>query len=167
VLDVRPSREGGIALLKQVKARKNDLPVIAIGTSEGDVTFPVEAMKAGAADWLEMPLQRPTLFDTLLAAIASALAGIRRAAEQNRDTELARARIARLSSRERQVLAGLLAGGTNKVIGKTLGISPRTVELHRGNVMERLGARNLPEAVLIAVEAGIRPAFSLTKRPPR
>jgi FixJ family two-component response regulator len=82
---------------------------------------------------------------------------VRETAEQSREAELARERIAGLSVRERQVLEGLLAGGTNKVIGRTLGISPRTVELHRASVMERLGARTLPQAILIAVAAGIRP----------
>lgn len=63
-----------------------------------------------------------------------------------------------MSPREREVLEGLLAGGTNKEIGRELGISPRTVELHRASIMERLGARNLPEAVLMAAAAGVRPA---------
>ena len=70
---------------------------------------------------------------------------------------LARARIAGMSAREREVLDGLLAGGTNKTIARELKISSRTVEFHRAHVMERLGARTLPEAVLIAAAAGLRP----------
>ena len=62
-----------------------------------------------------------------------------------------------MSDREREVLDGLLAGGTNKTIARDLGISPRTVEFHRAHVMERLGARTLPEAVLVAAAAGLRP----------
>lgn len=110
-------------------------------------------MKAGAVDWLEMPYEE----DILLMTVTSALADIRRAAEQERDAEFARARIAGLSARERQVLEGLLAGGTNKVIGRELGISPRTVELYRASVMERLGVKTLPEAVLLAAASGVRP----------
>jgi FixJ family two-component response regulator len=89
--------------------------------------------------------------------VASALADIRRAAEQQRDAEFARARIAGLSARERQVLEGLLAGGTNKVIGRELELSPRTVEIYRASVMERLGVKTLPEAVLVAAAAGVQP----------
>ena len=75
--------------------------------------------------------------------------------EQSREAERARARIARMSPRERQVLEGLLAGGTNKTIGRELGISPRTVELHRASLMEKLGAQTLIEAVRLAAAAGI------------
>jgi FixJ family two-component response regulator len=94
----------------------------------------------------------------MLMAVASAWAGIRRSDDQHKDTELARVRVASMSVRERQVLEGLLAGGTNKMIGRELGISPRTVELHRASVMERLGVRTLPEAVLMAAAAGVRPS---------
>jgi FixJ family two-component response regulator len=120
-------------------------------------------MKAGAVDWLETPYQN----DALLMAVSSALADIRRTAERSRDAEFARARIAGMSARERQVLEGLLAGGTNKVIGRELGISPRTVELHRASVMERLGVSTLPEAVLMAAAAGVRPTPRRDARKPR
>jgi FixJ family two-component response regulator len=93
----------------------------------------------------------------LLVAVASALADVRNNAEQNRDTELARIHIAGMSVRERQVLEGLLSGGTNKTIGRNLDISPRTVELHRASVMQRLGVETLTEAVLLAAAAGVRP----------
>jgi FixJ family two-component response regulator len=127
--------------------------VLVTGTSQGDVTVAVAAMKAGAVDWIEMPCEP----DVLLAAIASALAEIRMTAHQNRETALAQARIASLSMRERQVLDGLLGGGTNKMIARALGISPRTVELHRAKVMEKLGVQNFPQAVLLTAAAGIRP----------
>jgi FixJ family two-component response regulator len=136
VLNIESSPSEGLELLRRLKASGNDLPVIVTGPSEGHVTLAVQAMKAGAADWLELPYEDAAL----LMAVSSALAEIRRKAEQNRDAEFARARIAGMPIRERQVLEGLLAGGTNKVIGRELGISPRTVELHRASVMELAGA---------------------------
>jgi PAS domain S-box-containing protein len=164
VLDVRSSQAAGLEVLRRLKASASDLPVIVIGTSSGNVALAVQAMKVGAVDWLETPYEE----DALLMAVASALADIRRAAEQQQDAEFGRARIAGLSARERQVLEGLLAGGTNKVIGRELGISPRTVELHRASVMERLGVKTLPEAVLIAAAAGVRPDGPPPKsKPPR
>lgn len=153
VLDIRSPQSGELAILKELKAWRNGLPVIVIGTSHGDVRLAVQAMKAGAAEWLETPYEQ----EALTAAIASVLSNIRDDAEQSRDAEFARTRIAGMSIRERQVLEGLLAGGTNKAIGQELGISPRTVELYRSSVMERLGVRTLPEAVLLAAAAGVRP----------
>ena len=152
VLDIRSSQAAGLEILRRLKANASHLPVIVIGTTTGSAALAVQAMKAGAADWLEMPYDP----DALLMAVASALADIRRTAEQLRDAEFVQARIAGLSVRERQVLEGLLAGGTNKVIARELGISPRTVELHRASVMERLGAKTLPAAVLMAAAAGVR-----------
>jgi PAS domain S-box-containing protein len=163
VLDIRLPQAGGLELLRQLKANASDLPVIVTGTSTGNIALAVQAMKAGAVDWLEMPYQQ----DALLMAVASALADLRRAGEQQRDAKFTRSRIAGLSARERQVLEGLLAGGTNKVIGRDLGISPRTVELHRASVMERLGAKTLSEAILMAAAAGVRPAVLSKKLKPK
>jgi PAS domain S-box-containing protein len=160
VLDIRSPQADGLEVLRRLKANAIHLPVIVIGMSTGNAALAVQVMKAGAVDWLEMPYQA----DILLMAVASALADIRRAAEQQRDAEFARARIASLSARERQVLEGLLAGGTNKVIGRELAISPRTVELYRASVMERLGVKTLPEAVLLAAAAGVRP-MPQTRKP--
>jgi PAS domain S-box-containing protein len=163
VLNVESAPSEGLQLLRQLKANGNNLPLIVTGVSSGNVTLAIQAMKAGAVDWLEMPYQD----DQLLMAVSSALADIRLSAERSRDAEFARARIAGMSVRERQVLEGLLAGGTNKVIGRALGISPRTVELHRASVMERLGVGTLPEAVLMAAAAGVRPAPRRDPRKPR
>ena len=113
----------------------------------------VRAMKAGAADFLPAPCGDAEL----LAAVSDTMAEIRGSERRDHAAELARARIAGLLPRERAVLDLLLAGGTNKTIGRELGISPRTVEFHRARVMERLGARTLPEAVLAAAAAGLRP----------
>ena len=163
VLNVESAPSEGLQLLRQLKANGNNLPLIVTGVSSGNVTLAIQAMKAGAVDWLEMPYQD----DQLLMAVSSALADIRLSAERSRDAEFARARIAGMSVRERQVLEGLLAGGTNKVIGRALGISPRTVELHRASVMERLGVGTLPEAVLMAAAAGVRPTPRRDPRKPR
>jgi PAS domain S-box-containing protein len=155
VYDARQSAAGLVETLRCFTARRSDLPVIVLGKASGDVTQVVQVMKAGAIDWLEM-----VEGDELLTAVASALAEVRCATEDQRDTNFARARIAGMSDRERQVLEHLMAGGTNKEIARQLGISPRTVELHRASVMERLGVKTLPEAVLMAAAAGVRPTMS-------
>jgi PAS domain S-box-containing protein len=153
VVDIRSPAAGGLAVPRQLKANGSPFPVLMAGASGGDVTVPVQAMKAGAVDWIEMPCEP----DVLLGAVASALAEIRTTAQQNREASLAQSRIASLSMRERQVLDGLLGGGTNKTIARGLGISPRTVELHRAKVMEKLGVQNFTQAVLLTAAAGIRP----------
>jgi PAS domain S-box-containing protein len=152
VLDLEET--GGLLVASELKPARSHLPVVAIGASGGDVGFGVRAMKAGAVDFLEAPwTPEPLLF-----AVKTALADIRDADERTRARDETYDRIAALSERERAVLEGLLAGGTNKTIGRTLGLSPRTVEIHRARVMEALGAHTLPEAVLIATAAGVRPA---------
>ena len=145
---------GDLVVASELKAARTHLPVVAIGASRGDVGFGVRVMKAGAVDFLEDPWTP----EALLFAVKTALAEIRDVAKQTRARDESRGRIAALSARERAVLEGLLAGGTNKTIARTLGLSPRTVEIHRARVMEALGARTLPEAVLIATAAGVCPA---------
>ncbi len=153
LLDIRAPETGGLAVPRELRVRRIHLPVIVMGSCDGDISLAVRAMKAGAVDFLEVPYER----EALLAAVASALADIRDTAERSSVAEIARTRIADMSTRERAVLEGLLAGGTNKTMARDLGISPRTVEIHRAHVMERLGARTLPEAVLMAAAAGLRP----------
>ena len=152
VLDL--AEPGDLVVASELKAARAHLPVVAVGASGGDVGFGVRAMKAGAVDFLE----EPWTAEALLFVVRTALAEIDAAADRARGRDEARDRIAALSEREREVLEGLLAGGTNKIIGRTLGLSPRTVEIHRARVMEALGARTLPEAVLMATAAGVRPA---------
>ena len=153
LLDVTGPETGGLAMPKELAARRIELPIIVLGSGQGEVAFAVQAMRLGAFDFLAMPCAP----ETLLAAVASALADIRQTAERDHAAVLARSRIAAMSAREREVLDRLLAGGTNKTIAKELGISPRTVEVHRAHLMERLGARTLPEAVLSAAAAGLQP----------
>jgi two-component system response regulator FixJ len=127
------------------------VPPIIVMTGQGDIQTAVLAMKAGAFDFLEKPYQD----DVLLAAIEAALAA-------SPDDHIQQAmdsaqRIARLSPREREVLDGLVAGAPNKVIAFDLGLSVRTVEVHRARMMERLGTRQLAEAIRIAVLATLAP----------
>lgn len=142
-----------LRIVSELRARRIDLPVIVLGNGLGKVSLVVKAMKAGATDWLEAPHD----LTELLAAIASAVAGVQDAKIADRASELARIHIAKMTPREREVLLGLVAGETGKVIAGRLGISPRTVELHRARVMERLGARTLSEAVFLAASAGLKP----------
>jgi FixJ family two-component response regulator len=110
-------------------------------------------MKAGAADVLQIPFDGAAL----VAAVTAGFGLLRSSVQGHQAIEQARLRLADLSLREREVLEGLVAGGTNKTIARDLGISPRTVESHRGRLMERLGAQTLPDLVLLAADAGFRP----------
>ena len=153
VLDIRDPATGELTIPKELKARRAGLPVIVIGEAQGKVAVGVQAMKAGAVDFLDVPYRPEQLLD----ALASAQAAIRERAEQDQSIERVKALITALPSREREVLDGLLAGGTNKTIARDLGLSPRTVEAHRARIMERLGAQSLPDLVQIAVAAGLQP----------
>ncbi|TMJ18004.1 MAG: hypothetical protein E6G94_00890 [Alphaproteobacteria bacterium] len=117
-------------------------------------------MKAGAVDYLVLTDEA-----SLRARLAEAMAECQGAARPATGDETAGARLARLTQREREVLVGLVEGGTNKSIGKKLGISPRTVELHRAQVMNRLDASSLTELLQVALAAGISP--SAVKSRPR
>jgi FixJ family two-component response regulator len=151
ILEIRSQAlEDRPALTAALTAQRADLPLIVMSRIEGDVTEAVETIKAGAVDFLESSCSD----ERLLTAIATALGAMSRADDQQREASLTAVRIAEMSVREREVLDGLVAGGTNKTIAKELGISPRTVEIHRAHVMERLGAHNLSVAIRMAVAAG-------------
>jgi PAS domain S-box-containing protein len=151
VFDAGQSPEGALTLPKELRARGTNLPVIVLGDYHTDVSLAFQTMKAGMAD----ALQTPCAPETILSSVASALADIREVTTNARASADAKARIAVLSSRERAVLAGLIDGGTNKTIAKELGLSPRTIEVHRAHVMERLGASTFSEAIAIAAAAGL------------
>jgi two-component system, LuxR family, response regulator FixJ len=146
--DVRMPEMDGLALQRRLSELGFRLPVIVM-TGHGDVPIAVAALKAGAADFLEKPFD-----DTqLLAAISSALvAGKRTRDEAAAAAEIA-ARLATLTPREREVLGRLVEGHPNKTIAYDLGSSPRTVEVHRARVMEKMGARSLPELVRMVMAA--------------
>jgi FixJ family two-component response regulator len=148
--DASPAR---FALAAALRARRTDLRLIFETALDGDVAVAILAMKSGAADVLPAPADPAAV----LAAVALALADVREDALEDRAGQVARQQIALMSQREREVLGGLLRGGTNKTIARTLGISPRTVEIHRARVMERLGAHTVPEAVMAAASAGMKP----------
>ena len=151
VLDSRGPEAGGLTIPRELKARRIALPIILIGEAEGDVRFGAEAIKAGATDFLPVPYEK----DELLRAVATAVADIRAGAEQGHAAQITRARLAELSVREREVMQGLLDGKTSKQIGRVIGLSPRTVEVHRACLMERLHAKSLSDLVLAAVRAGL------------
>ncbi len=153
LVDLRKARSEGLSVPRELKAKSILLPTIALDAPGAEIEAAVEAMKAGAVDYMilaEGPESRKALED----AVAGCLGAVR---AMTRD-ESAEARLARLKSREREVLVGLVEGGTNKSIAKKLGISPRTVELHRAQVMHRLNATSLSELVQIALAAGVAPS---------
>jgi two-component system response regulator FixJ len=150
VTDVRMPGISGIDLLRGLRETNPDLPVIVI-TGHGDISLAVEAMKIGAIDFLEKPFDD----DLLIASVRLAL---------NRDADVAKRKaelgnigekLAALSNRERQVLDGLVAGNANKTIAFDLGISPRTVEIYRANVMTKMAANSLSDLVRMAMQADI------------
>ncbi len=148
VTDVRMPEMTGIELVRRLKGQGFRLPIVMI-TGHADVPLAVEAMKAGVADFIEKPFDD----EVLLAAIHAAL----RDGEKDRQgaAEAAEicARMDILSGREREVLGGLVAGHANKVIAFDLGISPRTVEIYRANVMTKMKAASLSELVRMAMLA--------------
>jgi two-component system, LuxR family, response regulator FixJ len=150
LVDVRMPEMGGIEVQQELKRRGIDLPVIVI-TGHGDVPLAVKAMQAGAADFIEKPFTD----ETIRAGIERAIALDRAAEDQRSATSRIREHAAQLTAREREVLEHLVAGHPNKVIAHRMSISPRTVEIHRARVMEKMQARSLSELVRMAIEAGL------------
>ncbi len=150
LLDVQMPRMDGLEVQEQLKARGIMMPVIVL-TGHGDVAVAVRAMKAGAADFVEKPYAK----ETLLNALTQAFGRLEQQRREGIRAEEARGLIGRLTQREREVLEGLVEGHTNKTIAEMLDISPRTVEIHRANVMEKLEAGNLSTVLRLAFAAGI------------
>jgi len=150
VTDVRMPDVTGIDLLRRVKELGSDIPVIVI-TGHGDISLAVEAMKIGAVDFLEKPFDD----DALLAAVRAALDRSADPAQHNAELTEIRNKLDALSNRERQVLEGLVMGKANKVIAFDLGISPRTVEIYRANLMTKMAANSLSDLVRMAMIADI------------
>jgi two-component system response regulator FixJ len=147
LIDIRMPEMSGLEVQEQLRLIKAELPVILM-TGQGDVPSAVRAMKAGAVDFIEKPYSD----DTLIAAIES---GLKHGVRVSRTDAIAAAvaLIATLSAREREVLDALVAGQPNKIIAFHLGISVRTVEVHRARMMDRLGVSQLGKAVRLAVLA--------------
>ena len=150
VCDVRMPGIDGIELLQRLKASNIKFPVI-IMTGHGDIRLAVEAMKLGAVDFLEKPFEDDRLVGLIDMALRQAEAGARSEAAAH---DIA-ARVASLSPRERQVMDGLIAGLSNKMIAREYDISPRTIEVYRANVMTKMQAGSLSELVRLAMRAGV------------
>ena len=150
VTDVRMPGMSGIELLQRLRELKVSLPVIVV-SGHGDVPLAVEAMKTGALDFIEKPFDD----DVILRAVRLALSA--QAVDSQRQAQKAtiNSRLESLSNREREVLEGLVAGHPNKTIAYDLGISPRTVEIYRANVMEKMQARSLSDLVRMALVGGL------------
>lgn len=150
ITDVRMPGLSGIDLLKRLKALGIGTPVIVI-TGHADVPLAVEAMKFGAIDFLEKPFDDETLLQSVRSALQEHAGTTKRQAERT-DIE---GRLAALSPRERDVLGGLVAGHANKQIAFDLGISPRTIEIYRANLMDKMKAESLSDLVRMVLIAGI------------
>ena len=150
VTDVRMPGMSGIELLQRLRELKVSVPVIVV-SGHGDVPLAVEAMKTGALDFIEKPFDD----DVFLRAVRMALSA--HAVDSQREAQKAtiNSRLESLSNREREVLEGLVAGHPNKTIAYDLGISPRTVEIYRANVMEKMQARSLSDLVRMALVGGL------------
>lgn len=150
VSDIRMPGINGIDLLRSLKLKRSELPII-IMTGHGDIPLAVEAIKLGALDFLEKPFEDERLIGAIRTAFKQ---GEDSAKNKGAASDLA-ARIASLSQRERQVMDGLVAGLSNKLIARDYAISPRTIEVYRANVMTKMQARSLSELVRLAVRAGV------------
>ena len=155
ILDVHMPEIGGLDVLRGLAERELHFPTIMI-TGLGEVSIAVRAMKAGAVDFVEKPFRRETILESVRLAQQIPIAvPVNRGAGDN-DAELAKSRLAMLSAREREVLEGLVAGLPNKTIGYDLGISPRTIEMHRANIMRKMAVNSFSALVRTALAAGVR-----------
>jgi two-component system response regulator FixJ len=150
ITDVRMPGMSGIDLLRRQRERKISVPVIVI-TGHGDIPLAVEAMRIGAIDFLEKPFDD----EVLIASVKAALRQKEGEAKRHGERAEIEGRLAALSNRERDVLGGLVAGRANKQIAFDLGISPRTVEIYRANLMSKMQAGSLSDLVRMALIAEI------------
>jgi two-component system response regulator FixJ len=152
LLDLRMADFCGFTVLEKLGERQRLFPVVAM-TGFGDVQTAVEAMKRGARDFLEKPFPDELLLEALEALFSTLRGEVEAGVQQIRAAGL----VAGLTPRERELLQGLLAGLSNKGVANLLGVSVRTIEMHRGNLMARLGVKSLADAVRIALAAGLKP----------
>ncbi|MBV5269706.1 MAG: response regulator transcription factor, partial [Afipia sp.] len=150
LLDWHMPEMDGLEVQRELNAMGVTLPVVML-TGHGDIAAAVQAMKDGAVEFLEKPSDKATL----LQAIDNAFARLERSDQVATSEQDAQIRISALSAREREVLDGLAQGYPNKTIAYDLGISARTVEVHRANMMTKLGVVSFPEALRIAFAAGL------------
>jgi two-component system response regulator FixJ len=152
LLDIRMPQMDGFQVMAELSRRGIEWPVVVM-TGHGEVSVAVQAMKAGAVDFLEKPFGE----DVLLASLTRAFGLLQDRTKKAERRRTAEDRTALLSSRESEVLRGLMAGLSNKMLARRLDISLRTVEMHRANMMDRLQVGSLAEALTLAVQAGIEP----------
>lgn len=150
LLDIRMPGMDGLEVQQALRDQGVALPVV-IMTGHGDIGLAVRAMKAGAIDFIEKPFEK----EILLSALEQGFSRLRKEERNREKAEEAGLRIASLTPRERDVLEGLAQGLPNKTIAYDLGLSPRTVEIHRANLMHKLGVHSLSEALRIAFAAGM------------
>ena len=155
IVDVRMPEMGGLELQDEIVRRGIELPVIVI-TGHASVPLAIRAMRAGAIDFLEKPFGD----DELLVSVRMALDASRHARNSVQEARAATEVIDRLTPRERQVFEQLVAGKTNKLAAYELSISPRTIEIHRARIMDKLKARNLSDLVRTALAASVAPRIS-------
>lgn len=149
VTDVRMPEMSGLELVAELKRRDCAHPIIVL-TGHADVAMAVQAMKEGVVDFLE----KPFLDDALLRAVRVALGEAEGKAGRERERAMLAERVAQLTTREREVFQAVAAGDSNKVVAQKLGISPRTVEIYRANVMTKMQASSLSDLVRMAIELG-------------
>jgi FixJ family two-component response regulator len=152
VLDVTLPGLSGLELQQRI-AERTDMPIIFI-TGHGDVPMTVQAMKAGAIEFLTKPFTS----DVLLGALAGAIERSHLAVRHESELQVLRSAYASLTPREREVMALVVSGLLNKQVGGELGISEITVKAHRGQMMRKMKADSLPELVTMAARLGLRPA---------
>lgn len=150
LLDIRMPEMDGLEVLKSLVSKGITLPVIII-TGHGDLPMAVKAMKFGAVDFIEKPFEEDVLVESVRRAMAI---GEQLYAQDNEKKDLEK-RIDKLTPREHEVLIHIASGLQNKVIAYEMGISPRTIEIHRARVIEKMQARNLSHLVRMAIEGGV------------
>ena len=152
LLDVRMPRMDGFQVMAALREANIDWPIIVM-TGHGEIPVAVRAMKLGAVDFIEKPFSE----DLLMSSLERAFLLLKDRGAKAERIRLARERIERLTPRELEVLRGLIAGYSNKLLAGHMGLSLRTVEMHRANMMDRLQVGSLAEALTLAVQAEVKP----------
>lgn len=154
LLDMRMPDLNGMEVIEALGPRLKDFPVVVM-TGHGDIATAVAAMKQGASDYLEKPFSDELLSETL----SRVFDALERGRDERRAVEAAQTRVEKLSAREREVMRGLAAGYSNKIIAYRLNLSARTVEMYRASMMDNLQVKSLPEAMRLAFVAGVSAGF--------